>query len=89
MQVLFLYLITVNVLAFVLFGLDKYKARKGFWRISERGLMFAALLGGSVGALCGMRLFRHKTKHSYFYFVNVLGLAWQVTLLYFLALGNT
>ena len=85
MQVLFLYLITVNVLAFVLFGLDKYKARKGFWRISERGLMFAALLGGSVGALCGMRLFRHKTKHKIFTIgVPLMLLAQGLLLMYYL-----
>lgn len=63
---LFYYLITVNILAFVLFGLDKFKARRGFWRISEKGLMLAALCGGSIGALFGMRLFRHKTKHKLF-----------------------
>ena len=85
MQVLFLYIITVNVLAFVLFGLDKYKARKGFWRISERGLMFAALLGGSVGALCGMRLFRHKTKHKIFTIgVPLMLLAQGLLLMYYL-----
>ncbi|MBR6648957.1 MAG: DUF1294 domain-containing protein [Bacteroidaceae bacterium] len=63
---LFYYLITVNILAFVLFGLDKFKARRGFWRISEKGLMLTALCGGSIGALFGMRLFRHKTKHKLF-----------------------
>lgn len=63
---LFYYLITVNILAFVLFGLDKFKARRGFWRISEKGLMLAALCGGSIGALFGMRFFRHKTKHKLF-----------------------
>ena len=63
---LFYYLITVNILAFVLFGLDKFKARRGFWRISEKGLMLAALCCGSIGALFGMRLFRHKTKHKLF-----------------------
>ena len=66
MQVLFYYLTAMNILAFVLFGADKLKARKGFWRISEKGLMLAALFGGSIGALCGMRLFRHKTKHKLF-----------------------
>lgn len=63
---LFYYLITVNILAFVLFGLDKFKARRGFWRISEKELMLVALCGGSIGALFGMRLFRHKTKHKLF-----------------------
>ena len=66
MQVLYYYLAVMNILAFLLFGADKLKARKGFWRISEKGLMLAALFGGSIGALCGMRLFRHKTKHKLF-----------------------
>lgn len=64
------YLIAVNVLAFALMGLDKSKARRGAWRIPEKVLFLAALLGGSLGALLGMFAFRHKTKHLRF----VLGL---------------
>ena len=60
------WLLAVNLLAFALMGADKRKACRGQWRISERALFLPALLGGSVGAIAGMKLFRHKTKHWYF-----------------------
>jgi uncharacterized membrane protein YsdA (DUF1294 family) len=60
------YLALVNILAFLLMGLDKYKAKKGAWRIPERTLFLSALIGGSLGANLGMQLFRHKTKHRSF-----------------------
>jgi uncharacterized membrane protein YsdA (DUF1294 family) len=47
-------------------GIDKYKAKKGLWRIPEKTIFLIALLGGSGGALLGMHIFRHKTKHWYF-----------------------
>ena len=61
------YLLFVNLLAFVLFGLDKYRARKSRRRISENTLLAFAVAGGSVGALIGIKLWRHKTKHAKFY----------------------
>ena len=66
MRELYIYLVVVNVIAFVLYGLDKYKAKKGAWRIPEKTLLGIAVIGGSVGALAGMNFFRHKTKHWYF-----------------------
>ena len=66
MKELYLYLAVVNVLAFVLYGLDKYKAKTGAWRIPEKTLLGIAVIGGSVGALAGMNYFHHKTKHWYF-----------------------
>ena len=56
----------MNILAFCLMGIDKHRARTRQWRIPERVLFGAALLGGSVGAWAGMYLFHHKTKHWYF-----------------------
>ena len=56
----------VNLLAFFLFGVDKYKARKKKWRISETTLWTVSILGGSLGAWLGMQIFRHKTKHKTF-----------------------
>ena len=64
--ILLIYLAGINILAFILMGADKRKARKNRWRISEKTHFLSALLGGSVGALSGMVLFRHKTKHWYF-----------------------
>lgn len=66
MRELYIYLAIVNVVAFVLYGLDKYKAKTGAWRIPEKTLLGIAVIGGSVGALAGMNFFRHKTKHWYF-----------------------
>ena len=56
----------VNAVSFALYGIDKRRARKNLWRISERTLLLAAWLMGGVGALTGMRVFRHKTKHTAF-----------------------
>lgn len=63
---LFYYLLAVNVLAFALMGLDKLKARKNARRIPEKVLFLFVILGGSVGGIIGMLLFRHKTRHWYF-----------------------
>lgn len=59
-------LAAVNLLAFALYGVDKVKAKKGAWRIPEATLLLVAFLGGSVGALLGMEVFRHKTRHLKF-----------------------
>ena len=61
------YIVLVNLTAFVLYGVDKQKAKKHLWRIPEATLIGVALLGGSVGALTGMRVFHHKTRHIKFY----------------------
>lgn len=66
LQILFAYLILVNALSFVLMLADKLKARRGAWRIPEATLLGSALLGGSIGAIAGMKLFRHKTRHPRF-----------------------
>ena len=60
------YIILANVTAFALMGIDKKRAKQGKWRIKEKNLFLAALLGGSIGANVGMRYFHHKTKHWYF-----------------------
>lgn len=61
------YLILINAAAFLLMLIDKRKARRGAWRIPEAALIGTAILGGSIGAIAGMYLFRHKTKHPKFY----------------------
>ena len=66
MQYLLVYLLLINALSFVLMLTDKIKARKNLWRIPEATLLWSAALGGSFGALGGMYLFRHKTKHLRF-----------------------
>ncbi|MBR0040530.1 MAG: DUF1294 domain-containing protein [Oscillospiraceae bacterium] len=59
-------LAVMSVLLFLLMGVDKGKARRGTWRVSEKTLFVLALLGGAIGGTAGMFLFRHKTKHWYF-----------------------
>lgn len=63
---IFIYLIVANTGAFVLYGIDKRKAQKHLWRIPERTLIGIAIVGGSIGALLGMKVFHHKTKHVKF-----------------------
>lgn len=65
-NILCTYLVLVNAAAFALMLVDKLKAKKGAWRIPERTLIGIALIGGSIGAISGMNLFRHKTKHPKF-----------------------
>ena len=60
------YLLAVNVLTFIVYGVDKWKARRGHWRVPEATLMGLAALGGSVGAWLAMQLFRHKTQKKKF-----------------------
>ena len=58
------YLLLVNVVTFFTYGIDKYKANKGKWRISEATLLLMAFWGGSIGAGLGMKAFHHKTMHK-------------------------
>ena len=64
--ILFIYLALINIIGFALMGIDKKRAIRGAWRISESSLFLTAVLGGSIGCILGMQLFRHKTKHWYF-----------------------
>lgn len=61
-----IYLAVVNLAAFALMGVDKRRAKRGAWRIPERTLFLPAILGGSPGAILGMQVFRHKTRHRQF-----------------------
>ena len=74
------YLLIINAAAFLLMLVDKRKAIKSKWRIPEATLMWSAALGGSVGALAGMYLFRHKTKHLKFTIGIPVILALQIVL---------
>ncbi|MCF0196328.1 MAG: DUF1294 domain-containing protein [Bacteroidaceae bacterium] len=87
-RILTLYLIGVNVVTFVLYGVDKRRARKGDWRISEATLLLHALAGGALGALLGMKVFRHKTRHWRFRLLVPFALIlWMVGLGYLLFAG--
>ena len=78
-----IYLILMNLIGFGLMGIDKQRARRRDWRIPEKVLFVAALLGGSVGAWAGMYLFHHKTRHWYFVVGMPLILAVQAALVWY------
>lgn len=61
-----IYLIMINMLTFCVYGIDKRKAIRKQWRVPERTLLFLAVIGGTIGALAGMQVFRHKTRHLKF-----------------------
>lgn len=66
MNLKIIYLLLINILLFILMGIDKRKATKNKWRIKEKTLLILCLLGGSIGGIIGMYTFRHKTKHLKF-----------------------
>ena len=82
-NVLLYYLIAVNTLTFVVNGIDKWKAKQGSWRISEATLLTLAVIGGSIGALLGMKIWHHKTMHKKFKYGLPLILLAQIVLVYF------
>ena len=61
-----IYLLVINIIAFTMYGIDKWKAQRNQWRISEKMLLFLAVIGGSAGSLAGMYIFHHKTLHKKF-----------------------
>ncbi len=67
-KLLLIYLAAINFVTFVLYGIDKYKAKKARWRIPEATLLWMAAIGGSIGAWTGMRVWHHKTLHKKFRF---------------------
>ena len=79
-------LLLVNVVTFMIYGIDKYKAIKEKWRIPEATLLLMAVFGGSIGAWLGMRVFHHKTMHKKFYIgvptIIILQIALSVWLAY-------
>jgi uncharacterized membrane protein YsdA (DUF1294 family) len=77
------YLIVVNILAFLVYGIDKWKAKHGSWRISEATLLILALIGGSIGAWIGMKIWHHKTMHKKFKYGIPLILIAQAALMIF------
>ena len=73
------YLVIINITSYAMMGIDKQKAKKGAWRISEATLFMTAILGGSIGSILGMKHFRHKTKHWYFKYGMPAILILQIT----------
>ena len=83
-QIIIYYLLAINVVAFFVYGIDKLKAKKGKWRISEASLLLLAVIGGSVGAWAGMKAWHHKTMHKKFrYGLPLIALLHLFFVLYF------
>lgn len=78
-------LLALNLITFIIYGIDKRKARKSCWRIPESTLILLALIGGSIGAWLGMKTWRHKTQHAKFYISIPLILVAQVIVIIILA----
>jgi uncharacterized membrane protein YsdA (DUF1294 family) len=80
-------LLTFNLLTFIIYGIDKFKAKKSKWRIPESTLLLLAVFGGSIGAWLGLQVWRHKTQHKKFYIGIPMILTLQViTTIYILTL---
>ena len=84
---LIIYFVIMNIVGFAIMGIDKRKAMKRAFRIPEATLFIVALIGGSVGSILGMQVFRHKTRHWYFVFGMPAILAIQIALFIFLLTG--
>ena len=76
----------ISVVTFILYAVDKRRAIQKRWRIPEATLIGFSMLGGAMGGYLAMHAVRHKTKHGYFHFFNILGLIWQIGLLIFLVI---
>ena len=78
------YLLAINAVAFIVYGIDKYKAKKAKWRISEATLLLLAVVGGSIGAWMGMKVWHHKTMHKKFKYGIPAILLLQIALMAYL-----
>ena len=79
------YLVVINTITFLIYGLDKLKAKKSKWRIPEHTLLLLAIVGGSIGALLGMKAWRHKTMHKKFRYGIPFILALQIGICLYLS----
>lgn len=82
------YLLAINAVAFIMYGIDKYKAKKAKWRISEATLLLLAVLGGSIGAWMGMKVWHHKTMHKKFKYGIPAILLMQIALMAYLHMNQ-
>ena len=79
--IILIYLAVINLVTFFLYGIDKWKAKRSKWRVSEAVLIWMAVLGGSVGAWLGMKVWHHKTQHAKFKYGVPLILMAQIGLI--------
>ena len=84
-QLILIYLIAMNVVTFFMYGIDKWKDKRSKWRISEATLLRLAVIGGSIGAWLGMKVWHHKTMHKKFQFGIPLIIVAQVAMIIWLS----
>ena len=86
LHIVLIYLAVINVVTFFMFGIDKWKAKKSKWRVRETALLGLAVLGGSIGAWLGMKVWHHKTLHNKFKYgipvIIIIQLVLSVYLIY-------
>ena len=82
------YLALINAITFIVYGADKLKAKKGRWRIPESTLLLLAIVGGSIGAWCGVKVWHHKTLHKKFKYGIPLIMAVQIGLCLYLTIAK-
>ena len=87
-KILIYYLVAINVVTFFVYGIDKWKAKRSRWRIPEAALLVLAAMGGSVGALLGMYVWRHKTLHKKFRYGVPLILIAQVAVVVWIMING-
>ena len=78
------YLVIINIIAFIVYGIDKLKAKRGKWRIPEATLLLLAIIGGSIGAWCGVKVWHHKTLHKKFRYGIPLIIVIQIAMIWYL-----
>ena len=87
-KIILCYLLAVNLATFLLYGIDKYKAKKNRWRIPEATRLTVAAIGGSIGAWAGMRVWHHKTMHKKFKYGIPIIIITQIAVLVYLHTTN-
>ncbi len=80
-KIILIVILAVSLINFIVYGVDKLKAKSGAFRVPEKVLLSLSFLGGALGGILAMNLFRHKTKHWYFWVVNVLSLIIHIAVL--------
>ena len=89
LHIVLIYLVSINVVTFFMYGIDKWKAKKSRWRIRETALLGLAVLGGSIGAWLGMKVWHHKTQHKKFKYGVPAIITVQLALIVYFIISKT
>ena len=89
LHIVLIYFVSINVVTFFVYGIDKWKAKKSRWRIRETALLGLAVLGGSIGAWLGMKVWHHKTQHKKFKYGVPAIITVQLALIVYFIISKT